>query len=800
MSIQDFISKNLISLLAIGMSTTSIVLSVAIPGATGSVGPVGETGPQGPTGPTGPTGPSGEPGDSGVPGLTPYIGPNGNWWTGDFDSGITSSNGGFTEENIPIYPITMTAAETLLSNRGSAYLETNLTQTQYVQQKVVEGFTTISSATQLFSITDENGKYVLTQNIDVSTLDAWSPLGFNGQPFSGEFDGAGFEIQNLTDANLEVPDLYNGVGLFEIINNGSIANIIFKDVSINLYDLTLSPSLTPASANSLGSLAGLINNSTLENINLDTVSLLGNRYIGGIAGSVANSTLHISEGNTVNVKGQYFVGGIFGETARSSINQINYNDVEVSLDSMTEDYLGHRFFGGVSGGSYSTTYLNIEIEVNIHNIGQSSLEGQMTTTVQYIGGLSGENYYDRVFNVVTTGFILFTPDQEDFSLYDVGGVSGSAYNTTYFNVINVIDISLTMGDLVENMYFVSIGGVLGVAAYVNLERVVNAGHVQVAFPTNGINECIYFNLGFSSEVCENVFDEFPIEYFGGLIGYVNGSAYITYSANLGDIGGIAEVGGLIGSSGGGGGENPFFLQEDIIIQQSFNQGIVVGLGFVGGIMGLTDERTNLTVANVYNVGDIAAWFAVGGILGLASPAIDVEVVLVNTYNAGDIFVEGELGGGLIGATIPFFFFGSFDGPPDFDIFALLFGSIEIHNSFHVGEMRGNFDDFDSLFSTASVIGVRAIQTRMYGVSFLQQFIDLEIDGVINSTPFPGVADGNNVDLKAIAPEDSFLYFEDARFIYRTAWNFTYVWEWDESNPLSLPILQNIDLSALTSES
>jgi hypothetical protein len=228
----------------------------------------------------------------------------------------------------------------------------------------------------------------------------------------------------------------------------------------------------------------------------------------------------------------------------------------------------------------------------------------------------------------------------------------------------VIDISLTMGDLVENMDFVSIGGVIGVAAFVNLERVVNAGHVQVAFPTNGINECIYFNFNFNSGGCENVFDEFPIEYFGGLIGYIDGSAYITYSANLGDIGGIAEVGGLIGSSGGGG-ENPFFLQEDIIIQQSFNQGNVVGLGFVGGIMGLTDERTNLTVANVYNVGDIAARFAVGGILGLASPAIDVEVVLVNTYNAGDILVTDLIAGGLIGATIPFFFFGSLGKLPPF---------------------------------------------------------------------------------------------------------------------------------------
>jgi hypothetical protein len=76
-----------------------------------------------------------------------------------------------------------------------------------------------------------------------------------------------------------------------------------------------------------------------------------------------------------------------------------------------------------------------------------------------------------------------------------------------------------------------------------------------------------------------------------------------------------------------------------------------------------------------------------------------------------------------------------------------------------------------------VIGARIIQTRMYGVSYLEQFFLL------------GVAEGNNIDMKAIALEDSFLYFDDARFIYRSAWNFTNVWHWIEYN--TLPTLRNL---------
>jgi hypothetical protein len=272
MKFQDFMKKNIVSLLAIGVSTTSVAVSVAIPGvmgssgntgpigSTGSQGPVGPSGPQGPVGSSGATGSQGPVGPAGENGLTPYIGPNGNWWTGDVDSGITTSTGGFSEENIPFYPINMTASETLLSTRVNRFAEFSktLTQSQYVQLKVSEDFIEISNAEELFSITNPNGKYVLTQNIDVSELDEWSPLIFNrdpitgyGDPFTGFFDGAGFEIQNLSGDNLEIPAQFYGIGLFEIIGGAYISNITFNNVSINLYDLEISDNLTPDTANNL---------------------------------------------------------------------------------------------------------------------------------------------------------------------------------------------------------------------------------------------------------------------------------------------------------------------------------------------------------------------------------------------------------------------------------------------------------------------------------------------------------------------------------------------------------------------
>jgi hypothetical protein len=118
----------------------------------------------------------------------------------------------------------------------------------------------------------------------------------------------------------------------------------------------------------------------------------------------------------------------------------------------------------------------------------------------------------------------------------------------------------------------------------------------------------------------------------------------------------------------------------------------------------------------------------------------------------------------------------------------MFGSIEIYNSFNVGYIMVDPQDFNDIFATGSVIGARLIQTRMYGVSFLQQVVEFNEMGNLFTMNLPGVALGNIVDMKAIALDDAFLYFDDDRFIYRTAWNFTYIWEWLDGN--TLPTLRN----------
>lgn len=54
-------------------------------------GEKGETGAKGDTGATGPQGPRGEQGPQGSPGLTPFIGDNGNWWIGTTDTGVKAA-------------------------------------------------------------------------------------------------------------------------------------------------------------------------------------------------------------------------------------------------------------------------------------------------------------------------------------------------------------------------------------------------------------------------------------------------------------------------------------------------------------------------------------------------------------------------------------------------------------------------------------------------------------------------------------------------------------------------------------
>ena len=77
----------------------------------------------GKTGPMGPVGPQGEQGIQGIrgePGYTPYVGPNGNWWVGDTDTGVFTNTSVIDVIDLPTENINTKATYRLLT--GTLYL------------------------------------------------------------------------------------------------------------------------------------------------------------------------------------------------------------------------------------------------------------------------------------------------------------------------------------------------------------------------------------------------------------------------------------------------------------------------------------------------------------------------------------------------------------------------------------------------------------------------------------------------------------------------------------------------------
>jgi hypothetical protein len=317
----------------------------------------------------------------------------------------------------------------------------------------------------------------------------------------------------------------------------------------------------------------------------------------------------------------------------------------------------------------------------------------------------------------------------------------------------------------ETAYISSVGGIVGNVMFALIDHALNFGDLIIHEPLSGFNLDIY---GYTP-------DDFPIEYLGGVVGYVTGSAFISHVVNFAEIKGFAEVGGILGSTG-----IPFFFfQQNVILQSAVNFGYISGFAFVGGMVGLMDQRTYFTVANVINYGQIEGFYGIGGLVGLLSPIIGIKINVINSANFGTISVFGSGGGGLLGGASPFFNF-MFDFP--------VFGEINVYNSFNVGNINiPNLEDFFWYITIGSVIGVRDLMITMYGVSYLKQTLTIDIpiynpdtdtyepSGELIDVVLPPVGMGNAIDLSMV--ENADLLTTPENFIYRSVWNMQTTWAW-----------------------
>jgi hypothetical protein len=271
--------------------------------------------------------------------------------------------------------VALTTAGTVGCNAPSASVEIrNWNDLNAVRNNLGGTFTlmnnldsTTSGYTELASSTANDGQ-------------GWQPIGIWPNPFTGSFDGQGFEIRNLF---INRPD-QDTVGLFSFVNTGAtIANIVLRDADVTgeLY---------------AGALAGH-NRGSLSNC-YGTGNVAGDTFVGGLVGenggTVSNSY------STATVNGSSEIGGLIGQ-----------NHGTVSKSYATGGASGDSYVGGLVGWNHDGTVNNC--------YSSGSAAGELL-----VGGLVGQNRA-VVSNCYCTGNVA--------GLDDVGGLVGRNYEGTVTN-------------------------------------------------------------------------------------------------------------------------------------------------------------------------------------------------------------------------------------------------------------------------------------------------------------------------------------------------------------------------------
>lgn len=313
-----------------------------------------------------------------------------------------------------------------------------------------------------------NGNYMLAKNIDMNGVTNFSPIGdgaidfnhysgesFSGTPFTGNFDGLNYEIQNLHINNTTS----RSVGLFGA-NSGTIRNVGLVGGSVvgGVNDHLTTPKYY------IGSVAGINFEGTVENV-YNTGTVTGNgfeNYVGGVVGrNQSGAVKNVYNIGTVTGTGtNNYVGGIVGKNSGGAIESV-FNNGAVTGDGT------NNWLGGIAGS-------NVSVRINGEQFADGTITnayntGAITSNAvnNWIGGIVGEHFNDH------------GPEPEPHSdegstitnVYNVGGVTGTGTNVSSHGIVGNGDSSTVRnaytsenGDLTNAATFTGFGFVNGVSS------------------------------------------------------------------------------------------------------------------------------------------------------------------------------------------------------------------------------------------------------------------------------------------------------------------------------------------------
>jgi len=290
----------------------------------------------------------------------------------------------------------------------------------------------------LYAIRDNlSGHYLLMNDLDSTTAGygelatgaanqgkGWQPIGTSDDPFTGSFDGRGYEI---TDVFINRPDEYL-VGLFGAVDVGGV----IQNVKVLNADVTGEWAVGCLAGENWGDVSNSYSGGTVSGE--DCVGGL----VGGNSGGVSNSC------SAANVTGHWDVGGLVGCSDSSGAIGNSYSVGNVTGEWAVGGLVGGNL-GGIVAKSFSTSgvtgddYVGGLVGDNQGTVSNSYSVGSLTGE-WYVGGLVGDNdSLGIVSNSYASGSVI------GYSF--VGGLVGSNWGTVSNSLwdINTSDVNESDG-------------------------------------------------------------------------------------------------------------------------------------------------------------------------------------------------------------------------------------------------------------------------------------------------------------------------------------------------------------------
>jgi hypothetical protein len=308
--------------------------------------------------------------------------------------------------------------------------------------------------------------YYLTQDIDFTGVQSWTPLEF----FNSSLDGKGFKIKNYSLSSPITRYL-----------SGTLYNINFENINI----------FAGENFSNFGFFGESLNNAFISNctFDIDIISNKAHNGIGLLAGSANGSILN---GNTI--KGSIFttfinqnnindVGGIVGSSSR---NQYSNNTIDVSIDN---GYKFNQTIGGMFGSSGNDKVINNKLTVNI------LVNNERTTSFESVGLYSGRSGSSTILSNLIIGTIEYTGNSN--YLWS-GGLIGLSENDEVKN--NYIQLDGEIKNYHTNGNYVTFGSLIGGSTSTEEHIGVNVVRTDVEITSNILTSNFFVGANLSGSL------------------------------------------------------------------------------------------------------------------------------------------------------------------------------------------------------------------------------------------------------------------------------------------------------------